>query len=126
MQEYDLVIQKDHPKGTVCSGFFACRSNEKTLALWQDVYKAMKEIEEYSDQAALNYCLIKKKNLYTIAWTYLPDTYFGGATVSGRGWCPGQDLAVPVNPKMHHANWTAGVKHKKKQLEYVQATVNAR
>jgi hypothetical protein len=120
LQEYDLVIQKDHPKGTVCSGFFACRSNEKTLALWQDVYKAMETIEKYSDQGALNYCLIKKKNPYDIAWTFLPKTYFGGATLTGHSWNPGQHLLIPVNPKMHHANWTVGIEHKIEQLKYVK------
>jgi hypothetical protein len=125
MQQYDLVIQKDHPKGTVCSGFFACRSNEKTLALWQDVYKAMETIEKYSDQGALNYCLIKQKNPYDIAWTYLPETYFGGATLTGHRWNPEEGLPIPHNPKMHHANWTVGIVNKKEQLRYVKIAVEA-
>jgi hypothetical protein len=123
LQEYDLVIQKDHPKGTVCSGFFACRSNEKTLALWQDVYQTMKNVEKYSDQGALNYCLIKKNNPYDIAWAYLPETYFGGATLTGHAWHPGQHLPLPINPKMHHANWTVGIDHKKEQLRHVRTAV---
>lgn len=120
LQEYDLVIQKDHPNGTLCSGFFACKSNEKTLKLWQDVYQTMCITAKYSDQGALNYCLVKKKNPYDIAWMYLPETYFGGATRTGHSWHPGQHIPVPKCPKMHHANWTVGVENKKKQLVYVQ------
>lgn len=123
LQEHDLVIQKDHPKGTLCSGFFACKSNEKTLALWQDVYQTMQTIEKYSDQGALNHCLIKKNNPYAIKWAYLPSTYFGGATHTGCSWSPGQCFFIPQNPKMHHANWTVGVEHKKEQLWYVQRSV---
>ncbi|RTL05889.1 hypothetical protein EKK58_06650 [Candidatus Dependentiae bacterium] len=123
LQQYDLVVQKDHPNGTLCSGFFACKSNEKTLKLWQDVYKTMCEKEKYSDQGALNYCLVKQKNPYNIRWTYLPKTYFGGATKTGHSWYPGQYVPVPQKPKMHHANWTVGLENKKKQLGLVRKLV---
>lgn len=123
LQQYDLVIQKDHPNGTLCSGFFACKSNEKTLKLWQDVYQIMCDKEKYSDQGALNYCLVKKKNPYNLTWTYLPEAYFGGATRTGHSWHPGQALPIPENPKMHHANWTVGVYNKKKQLEFVRDVI---
>ncbi|HEV2916851.1 MAG TPA: hypothetical protein VGW78_03830, partial [Candidatus Babeliales bacterium] len=33
MEGKDLVIQKNSPNGVLCTGFFACRGNEKTLQL---------------------------------------------------------------------------------------------
>ncbi|QQR54142.1 hypothetical protein IPH25_04835 [bacterium] len=123
---YDLVIQKDDPTGSICSGFFACRCNEKTLQLWQDVLNTMENKQEYSDQAALNHCLISCKNPYELAWTYLPDTYFGGGTFSGKRWNPYNSMVIPNNPKMHHANWTVGVNNKIAQLNYVKYLLRKR
>ena len=124
LEQYDLVIQKDNPKGSVCAGFFACRCNEKTLQLWQDVLTTMQNNKKYKgDQAALNYCLRTCNNPYNLAWTHLPATYFGAGTFSGTQWKEGQPLHVPENPKMHHANWTIGIKNKIAQLNLVKYTV---
>jgi hypothetical protein len=83
----------------------------------------MHEIEEYSDQAALNYCLRKRNNPHKVTWTYLPETYFGAGTHEGNGWYPGKDMYVPVDAKMHHANWTLGLYNKYMQLAYVKERV---
>ena len=126
MENKDIVIQKNSPNGQFCSGFFACRSNEKTLQLWQDALNLMINNQKISDQVALNHCLKKKENKYGIVWVYLPNTFFGGGTLTGRSWRPGQRLPVPKNIVMHHANWTKGIKNKIAQLNYVRNTVNAR
>jgi len=125
MENKDMVIQKDSPNGVLCSGFFACRGNEKTLRLWQDGLNLMINDQNISDQKALNRCL-KNKNEYNIVWNYLPNTFFGGGTLTGRSWQPGRRLSVPKNIIMHHANWTKGIKNKIAQLNYVRNIVNSR
>jgi len=125
MGDKDMVIQKNSPAGVLCSGFFVCRGNEKTLRLWQDVKKTMQERGSYSDQISLNHCIKRssKKNPYDIVWDYLPDTFFGGGTSTGCEWFPGMSLPIPENIIMHHANWTNGIKNKIMQLKYVRSHV---
>jgi hypothetical protein len=70
MQDKDMVIQRNSPSGVLCSGFFACRANEKTLRLWTDVKEKMKQGGSYSDQKSLNHCIKRssKHNPYSITW----------------------------------------------------------
>ena len=129
MDGNDFLIQKDSPKGTMCSGFFVCRANEKTLALWKDALQKMKKNYRVSDQKALNSCLSPlkgKDNIYDIVWDYLPKRYFGGGTFTGRYWVLGKRIPVPHDAKMHHANWTKGISNKIKQLTYVKNIVQKR
>jgi hypothetical protein len=127
MQGKDFVIQKNTPSGVLCSGFFACRGNEKTLQLWMDVKKRM-ATDKTSDQINLNRCIKRhsKKNPYNIVWDYLPNTFFGGGTLTGRDWYPGMTLPIPEGIMMHHANWTKGTKNKIAQLTYVRKEVRKR
>ncbi len=129
MENKDFLVQKDRPKGNMCSGFFVCRANEKTLTVWKDALKEMQNNHRVSDQTALNRQLKPrrgKQNKYNIIWDYLPDRYFGGGTFTGRHWNPRKKLTVPHNAKMHHANWTKGIKNKIKQLEQVRQIVEKR
>lgn len=129
MQDYDLLIQKDNPKGTLCSGFFVCRANHKTKELFSDVLKYMQNHEEISDQRTLNRHISrnKTKNNYDISWDYLPtDLFFGGGTFTGKIWNQKSVLPIPKNPIMHHANWVAGIEGKIKQLEYVKKVIDQR
>jgi hypothetical protein len=125
MQDKDMVIQRNTPSGVLCSGFFACRGNEKTLRLWEDVKKTMEQDNSSSDQISLNRCIkrSKKKNPYSLSWDYLPDTFFGGGTLTGCLWNPGMVLPIPHNIMIHHANWTRGIKNKIAQLVYVREEV---
>jgi hypothetical protein len=122
MQDKDLVMQKNNPEGVLCTGFFACRGNEKTLHLWTDVKKTMQKKQLQSDQISFNQCIKRrsKKNPYNVVWSYLPDTFFGGGTLTGYMWLPGQILPIPHDIIIHHANWTKGVKNKIAQLTYVR------
>ena len=115
----NLVIQKNSPNGAFCSGFFACRANEKTLHLFEDVRSVMKKTN-LSDQRSLNRCLRKRGlNQYGIKWEYLPIQFFGGGVLTGKRWFPGVKLRIPGNIVMHHANWTIGIENKIAQLKYV-------
>lgn len=123
----DIVFQKNNPAGKICAGFFACRGNEKTLQLWQDVHRYMINNKEISDQATLNKCLRgKNKNKYNVIWDYLPNIFFGGGTLTGCSWKPKKKLPIPKKIVMHHANYSIGIKNKIAQLNYVRKKVNAR
>lgn len=50
----DLSVQQDSPYGIMGAGFFACRSNERTLALWKDIQFYIQAHPENHDQEALN------------------------------------------------------------------------
>jgi hypothetical protein len=128
MNGKDIIMQRNNPEGVLCTGFFACRANEKTLRLWQDVKKVMQKKKLNSDQISFNQCIKKKskKNPYGIAWDYLPTTFFGGGTLTGYEWKLGDKLRVPHGIMMHHANWTKGVKNKIAQLVYVRNEVRKR
>jgi hypothetical protein len=128
MHNKDIIFQKNSPDGVLCSGFFACRGNEKTLQLWQDVKQLMQKNKLNSDQNSLNRCIKRhsKKNPYNLVWDYLPNTFFGGGTLTGCEWIPGKRLSIPKGIMMHHANWTKGIKNKIAQLVYVRNVVHKR
>lgn len=121
----DIVIQRNTPDGVMCTGFFVCRGNEKTLQLWQDVKKVMQKNSLNSDQNSFNRCIKRhsKQNKYNVVWGYLPDIFFGGGTLTGYEWRPGMTLPIPPDIVMHHANWTKGIKNKIAQLVYVRKQV---
>ena len=124
----DIVMQRNNPEGVLCTGFFACRANEKTLRLWKDVKKRMQTNKLHSDQISFNQCIKKrsKKNPYDVRWDYLPHTFFGAGTLAaypGYLWKPGRKLDIPHDIMMHHANWTRGVNNKIAQLKYVRNEV---
>jgi len=117
----DLLAQKDEPGGTLCAGFFACRANEKTLKLWQEIRKNLSA--NRNDQQLLN-DLIRNKNPFQIIWGYFPtDKFIGGGTFTGKRWYPGVSLILPRNILMHHANYTAGIENKIEQLNYVKKII---
>ena len=125
MKDKDIVMQRNNPEGVLCTGFFACRANKQTLHLWEDVKKAMEKDKSSSDQITFNRCIKKKskKNPYGVRWEYLPNEFFGGGTLTGKLWLPGDRLPIPKNIVMHHANWTRGIKNKIAQLVYVRTKV---
>lgn len=128
MHDKDIIMQRNNPEGVLCTGFFACRANEKTLRLWSDVKKVMQKNKSHSDQISFNQCIKKKrkKNPYGLAWDYLPPIFFGAGTLAaypGYLWKPGRKLEIPQGIVIHHANWTRGVKNKIAQLKYVRKQV---
>lgn len=125
LNEYDLVIQQDNPKGFACSGFFGCRANDVILTLWKRVLSNMKETS-HSDQGALNYVLRHNSKDLNFKWALLPETYFGAGFFTGKMWEPNMMLDVPERIKIHHANWTVGVENKIKQFVYVWNIVKKR
>jgi len=123
LKDNDMVVQRDSPKGLICSGFFACRCNNQSLAVWEHVKELMMN-ESYDDQNALNRVL--KRHERDIRWDYLPVTFFSTGTLAGTGWIPGKTLDIPEGIVLHHANWTKGVANKCALLEYVKTIVEKR
>lgn len=149
----DLLVQRDSPGGGICAGFFACRANEKTRALWQFIARSMADDPELDDQDALNKILVAaepgwmrgprhflgragsrakvfldplRPNRFGVRWEYLPESFFSGGVAARAGWQPGSKLCVPGDIVLHHANWTVGVEHKIAQLRYVRDAVRER
>jgi hypothetical protein len=143
----DLVFQKDSPRpDALCTGFFVCRGNSKTLKFWTAVRDQMDGAEDRDDQDCaraelvdsligrvpdrsrlIAACLSQHRvNPFAIRWGYLPVLFFGGGTLTGLRWRPGDTLPVPDPVLMHHANWTVGLANKVAQLHHVSAVVDAR
>lgn len=122
----DLVFQRDNTRNFACTGFFACRSNQKTLDLWKAVEQYMIDSKGVcSDQESLNH-VIREKRFASINWATLPITFFGGGTLTSKLWVPGASLPIPLGIKIHHANWTRGIDNKVAQLQYVKSIVISR
>jgi hypothetical protein len=125
----DMVVQKDHPNGLSCAGFFACRGNKKTLALWAEIRRRlsdndyMRKHKGTNDQFELHNLTIYS-NPFNIKWALLPKAFMSGGTLIGKQWNPGDTLQLPEGMYMHHANWTVGVENKIAQLKYVKALVS--
>ncbi len=107
--DYDIAIQNDY-LGGMCSGFFVCRGNQRTLKMFQ----SMKDNESHyhEDQHALNMNLglVNYKPLSERFWT------FGMYRTQWKG----QNFDIPENILMHHANWTEGIDNKISLLKVVR------
>lgn len=127
IKDKDIVFQKDSITGTLCTGFFVCRGNKKTLKLWQTIKKRLKEEKVVDDQLELNSCFRNEKSPYNLKWGYLPRKFFSPGLSPNIGpnlWKPGVKLLIPKSIVMHHANWTRGIKNKVLQFEYIRKLVN--
>jgi len=148
MGSKDLLIQRDDPQGMCCTGFLVLRGNRKTLRLWQDIYNLIGN-EFGDDQDCFNMLLrpptilfrmlnkvlssnmkiklsTRRANKYHLKWEYLPNTFFSGGTLTGNRWVPAENLSIPENIILHHANWTVGMDNKIAQLKYVRDIVQSR
>lgn len=127
LEGYDMVFQRDTPNGVICTGFFACRAHERTLAFWREIQLLMRNHQgRWHDQTAVNHLLRRNCSTSTISWDYLPPEFLSGGTLTGRKWRSGRPLPVPSGIILHHANFTKGVANKIKQLTYVKNIVEAR
>ena len=123
IEENDIVLQKENPEGLFCTGFFACKGNELTRALWCKVLNLVSYEDRRHDQRAFN-VILRKQLLSTLPSVgYLPECFMGGGTFSGRTWQPGDDLEVSRNVVVHHANFCVGIEAKIQQLNLVRNIV---
>jgi len=155
-KKQDMLFQrnsfyKNSRIGDLCTGFFLCVGNAKTLNFWQNVKKLIGQ-NSMDDQDAANYLLMDYDKLairfirkaldrmhlrewheqlsrmglngYRVKWGYLPREFCSGSTQTRQLWAPGMELPIPENIILHHANWTRGIETKVLQLEYVRDMVN--
>ena len=84
------------------------------------IQETPKYIDNRDDQRAFNLAL--NANFQNIKEKLLPsDKYFTvAAAATWRKVWKGQKFKVPDTIKVHHANWTVGLKNKIKLLDYVR------
>lgn len=110
--DFDIACQNDTGP-YYCSGFFVCRGNERTLAMFQ----AMRDRYNKEDQTSLN------DNIRMCKSKFLSRKFFTIAHVTGQVW-KGEDVYIPSYVLMHHANWTEGIENKIKLLNMVRSKLN--
>lgn len=116
LRDVDIVCQNDCD--TMCAGFFACKSNSATLALFQNVKKHFKFM--VNDQIALNnfkdtvkYKLLDIEKYFTIGNIFNNKD---GTHV----WDNITSVEPPNNILIHHANYVKGVDNKIKLLNMIK------
>jgi len=109
-RRHDLVFQVDAPGPGLCDGFFFCRANATTLAIWEDVLEFVRKPESKGDDQWRVQQLAAARTDTCIG--YLPPLFMGGGTFTGQAWHPGQPVLLTRGLLMHHANFTIGVPNK--------------
>jgi hypothetical protein len=109
----DMMIQDDY--SMLCAGFFFCKSNGRTKALWTNVLNNLHRFDH--DQTAMNAFI---KHDPTLKVGTLPPSYFTYGYFGQKVW-NGEEFEIPEleNLKMFHANWTSGVPNKLKLMKKV-------
>ena len=124
-----IFLSNDYRKTTVCTGFFICRGNVRTLNLWIECRKrleyAIVQKIKMHDQDFINQIIHEKPKI--IKFGYLPlDRYY----------CPRDFLKlenvspIPKNICIYHANWiiktqnVSWTKHKELLLTKVQESIH--
>ncbi len=124
-QHYDLIIQQEIGNDA-CTGFFACRGSKEMQNVWTEIRALLVGCSDKHcphEQILLNR-ILNNKNC-SIKWCFLPKEFFGGGFIRQKEglWNPGDDLNIPANPAMHHANFTLGIDNKIKMLAFVKEKV---
>ena len=114
---YDIVCQED--RESLCSGFFACKSNSSTKGLFKEIKNHLRS-HNVNDQVSLNhlkdivkYGLLDKRAYYTIGNFYTNEngTYI---------WNNKVHINPPSDMVLHHANYVVGVENKIRLLEMIK------
>jgi hypothetical protein len=116
LTNYDIVCQED--RGSLCAGFFGCKSNNKTVELFTSIKNKFREM--VNDQVALNnlkdtvrHKTLNKDQFYTIG-NFFENS--NGTFV----WDNKTNITPPDNILLHHANYVIGVENKIKLLEMIK------
>ncbi|MFA5323008.1 MAG: putative nucleotide-diphospho-sugar transferase [Smithella sp.] len=112
----DIVFQSEYwpPTGDVNAGFVAIRCNDKTLDFYNRVARMEFEKMRYGDQSAMNMLLRDKAN--NLEWGVFP----------AQIWAKSQGNFPPGDILVHHANCTASMEDKVKQLKLIRGMVLAK
>lgn len=109
LDNYDIAFQGGvGPSGEIeyCAGFFICKINTETKHFFEHLKNVYKQYP--CDQEAINH------NIHLINAKILSDKFFN-ISKQYREWI-NQEIDVPPNIIMFHANYTIGVENKIKLL----------
>jgi len=116
LQNTDIACQED--RGSLCAGFFACSSNNKTLNLFSTIKNNFRNL--VNDQVALN----KFQNLATCKMLdskkYFTIGNFFNNSNGTFNWDNTTNIIPPKEIIIHHANYVVGVDNKQKNLEMIR------
>ena len=119
LKSVDIVCQNDCD--SLCAGFFAAKSNEKTYQLFELIKQNFKML--VNDQVALNeykdivnYKLLDKQKYFTIGnfFNNIDGTHI---------WDNKTDITPPKDILLHHANYVKGAASKIKLLAHIKNKV---
>jgi len=120
--DYDILFQNDFNSN--CAGFFIAKQNKIVLDFFIDVKERFIRSMNGTihDQVIINILLSEG---YDIKNGLLPSNEFWTVAFSTNGhhW-KGQDIIVPNEIIMHHANFTLGIESKIKLLKLVKNKKN--
>lgn len=106
---HDIACQYDMDS-QYCAGFFVCRANQNIL----DLLFEMRGNYGESDQPTLN------AHIYRCDAGFLSHRFYTAAhSLGGKIW-EGQDIDVPPDVLIHHANWVIGVAAKRRLMDVVR------
>lgn len=122
LQGVDIACQNDC--NSLCAGFFACKSNERTLNLFEMIKREFRYM--VNDQVALNafknlvdYKLLDKQKYFTIGNSF--------NNIDGtHNWDNTTQIDVPDTILIHHANYVKGTDNKLKLLKLVKSNFDTR
>jgi len=116
LMSYDFVSQQD--EDTLCTGFFAIKSNERTTRLLDTIKKNFWTY--YNDQIAFNhykdmiqYKGLDKEKYYTIG------NFFNNPDGTHE-WDGITNIIPPKNMLLHHANYVRGAQRKMDLLDLIK------
>jgi len=116
LTDVDLICQEDC--GSLCAGFFACKSNLKTKQLFQTIKNTFYSL--VNDQVALNehknlvkYKLLDNKKYFTIG------NFFNNKDGT-HNWDNTTNITPSKEILVHHANYVKGVNNKIKLLKMIK------
>lgn len=119
MGDNDILFQNDF--NSYCAGFFIAKQSKKVLDFFIDVKERfIKSMNgKIHDQVVIN--LMFSEGYNKIKKDFLPNNKFWTVAflTNGHHW-NGQDVNVPKEIVMHHANFTIGIKNKLNLLKLVK------
>ncbi len=142
-KDHNVSDENNFNVAAYCTGFFVAKPNDKIKRLFSESVQRIKRnnIEGAakfmdSDQSTVN-SVIKLESMSSIRRGFLPERYythglytkglndFSEENQTGLWWQnktdeEKQEVYIPYNLKIHHANWCVGVENKLELLNFVR------
>jgi hypothetical protein len=112
--DFDIACQND-TGNYYCSGFFICKSNERTLNMFREMLKNYQK----DDQTTLN------NHIHMVNSKFLSNKFFTIGHTLNAVWA-GQEFSINHEILVHHSNWVVGIDKKIKLMDIVREKNNDR